>query len=301
MLNLTEEIIKLKKEKNAIILAHNYQKAEVQDIADFVGDSLELSRISRDVKESVIVFAGVRFMAETAKILSSEKTVILPVSDATCAMAEMVEMEEVIKMKREHPNAKLVAYVNTTAEIKSIVDVCCTSSNAVNVVNGISGDEVIFLPDRNLADFVRANSKKKILAYPGWCYVHDMITAADIKNARKEFPESIVFIHPESRREVQIESDFVLSTGMMMKKAASLKGEDIIVGTEEGMVYRLKKEYPQNRYHVLKSKNPLICSNMKMTDVEDIHNALLKMSEKIEIDENIRVKAKRAIDEMLKY
>jgi len=299
MSSTADNVLSLKREKKYVILAHNYQRGEVQDIADFIGDSLELSRKARETENEKILFAGVKFMAETAKILSPEKKVILPVIDAGCEMASMVNAETLEKMKREHPKAAVVAYVNTTAEIKALSDVCCTSANAVKVAESVESDEIIFLPDKNLASFVARRTKKRIIPYNGWCYVHSQITENDVEEARMLYPKAKLLIHPESPENIQLLADYVLSTGGMQRIAGEDSSEEFIVGTEEGMAYRLSKLYPKKKFHLLREKNPLICFNMKKTALKDVERALMEESFEIEIEKETGRRAALAIERML--
>ncbi|MEO0236864.1 MAG: quinolinate synthase NadA [candidate division WOR-3 bacterium] len=298
--DIKEEIIKLKKEKNFTIIAHNYQIGDVQDIADFVGDSLELSRIIKNVESKNVIFAGVRFMAETAKILSPEKNIILPVPSAGCEMADMVDIEEVKKIQKENPFAKTVSYVNTTALVKSISDICCTSANAIKVVNSLDAKEIIFLPDKNLASYVKRNTDKKIIIYQGFCYVHNQFNIFDIKRAREKYPDAVIMIHPEAPEEVQLLSDVILSTGGMINYPKDSKKKVFVVGTEEGLIYRLKKIYPDKIFYPLREKPKALCKNMKKTTLKDILLSLKgKGGESISVEEGIRVKAYKAIERML--
>ncbi|MEO0235026.1 MAG: quinolinate synthase NadA [candidate division WOR-3 bacterium] len=298
--DIKEEIIKLKKEKNFTIIAHNYQIGDVQDIADFVGDSLELSRIIKNVESKNVIFAGVRFMAETAKILSPEKNIILPVPSAGCEMADMVDIEEVKKIQKENPFAKTVSYVNTTALVKSISDICCTSANAIKVVNSLDAKEIIFLPDKNLASYVKRNTDKKIIIYQGFCYVHNQFNIFDIKRAREKYPDAVIMIHPEAPEEVQLLSDVILSTGGMINYPKDSKKKVFVVGTEEGLIYRLKKIYSDKIFYPLREKPKALCKNMKKTTVKDILLSLKgKGGESISVEEGIRVKAYKAIERML--
>ncbi|MEO0288150.1 MAG: quinolinate synthase NadA [candidate division WOR-3 bacterium] len=299
--DIKEEIIKLKKEKNFTIIAHNYQIGDVQDVADFVGDSLELSRIVKDIDKKNVIFAGVRFMAETAKILSPEKNIILPVPSAGCEMADMVDIEEVRRIQEENPFAKTVSYVNTTALVKSISDICCTSANAIKVVNSVDVEQVIFLPDKNLASYVRRNTDKKLIIYQGFCYVHNQFNIFDIKRAREKYPDAIIMIHPEAPEEVQLLSDVILSTGGMINYPKDSKKKVFVVGTEEGLIYRLKKIYPDKIFYPLREKPKALCKNMKKTTLKEI---LLSLKgdggESVYVEEDIRVKAYKAIERMLK-
>ncbi len=300
MENLTEKIERLKKEKDAVILAHNYQISEVQLAADYIGDSLELSRLAAKVKNKVIVFAGVKFMAETAKILSPEKTVLLPRLDAGCPMADMITVDELRFLKKNHPEAKVVTYVNSGVEIKAESDACCTSSNAEKVVANIESDEVIFVPDRNLGSFVQSRvPQKKIILFEGYCYVHNRIKVEEIEEMKKLYPEAEVIVHPEVRKEIVPLADQVLSTSGMLRYAAESDSREFIVGTEQGLLERMKRENPGKVF--LSALRPKICQNMKRTSLEDVYKALEMDQYKIEIDEEISVKALKSLDEMLKY
>ncbi len=298
-MNIIENISKLKKELNAVIIAHNYQLPEVQDIADHLGDSLELSRMSAAFDEKIIVFCGVKFMAETAKILSPNKTVLLPEISAGCAMAQMTEPWKLEEMKNKYPDAKVVTYVNTTAEIKAMSDICCTSANAVKVVQSIKSDRIIFVPDRNLASYVQRFTDKEIIPYDGYCYVHDQFTIEDIEKARSKHPDSVVFLHPESPKKVADIADFILSTGGMIRQAKEID-KDIIVGTENEMVYRLKREYPNKNFYPLKENPPAICTNMKKITINSVLKALENQQYSINVDDEIAEKAFNAIDKMLR-
>jgi len=296
---LIEKILRLKEEKDAVILAHNYQRGEVQDIADFVGDSLGLSRKAEKLSCKMIVFCGVRFMAETAKILSFDKVVLLPRKEAGCPMADMITKEELKKIKAEYPEAKVVSYVNTTAEVKAESDVCCTSSNALKVVQNIDAERIIFVPDRNLADYVSRFTKKEIIPYNGYCYVHDRIRAEDIKKAKEAHPDAVVLVHPECRAEVIKLADEVTSTGAMTIFPKKSKGKKFIIGTEEGLIYRLKKENPEKKFFT--AGPALMCHNMKLTGLEDVYLSLKEEKYKIEIEDAVQRKAKKALEQMLKY
>lgn len=299
-MNIVEEIVRLKRKKNAIILVHNYQRPEIQDIADFLGDSLGLAKKAAKTDARIIVFCGVRFMAETAKILSPEKIVLLPRKEAGCPMADMITAEELRELKEKYPDAKVVSYVNTNADVKAECDVCCTSANAVKVVQKIDADKVIFVPDSNLADFVsRWNRDKEIIPWDGYCYVHEEIRINDVKKAKELHSDAVLIVHPECKREVIDLSDEVLSTGGMVKFARNSNARKIIIGTEEGLIYRLKKENPKKIFYTAGPAR--MCKNMKITTLEDVYLALKEEKYKIEIDEEIRKRAKKALDKMLKY
>lgn len=295
---LTEKIVKLKKEKKAVIFAHNYQIGEVQDAADYIGDSLGLSQKAAQVKEELIVFCGVHFMAETASILSPEKTVLIPDIKAGCPMANMVTASQLRKWKESYPGRKVVCYVNTTAEVKAECDICCTSSNAVNVVNSIDGDEILFAPDKNLAAYVARHTDKKIIPWDGYCYVHNNILAMDIREKKNLYPEAEVWVHPECRPEVIDLADKVLSTGKMVKEARKTKRKDIIVGTETGIIYRMKKENPDKNFYP--ARDMAFCSNMKKINLRKVLASLEKMIYRIEVPLEISQKARGAIEKMVK-
>jgi quinolinate synthase len=291
------EILSLKKERRASILAHNYQIAQVQDVADLVGDSLELSRAAARLDCDVIIFCGVDFMAETAAILSPQKSVVLPARGAWCPMAHMITLEQLRDLKSLHPEAAVVCYVNSTAEIKAESDVCCTSANGVEVVASLSEEEVIFVPDRNLAAYVARHTKKKIIPWNGYCYVHDRLTAEDVTTARALHPKAEVLVHPECRPQVIDQADFVYSTAGMGRHAKSSSANDFIIGTETGMIHRLKKENPDKEFYPL-SENA-ICQNMKKTDLTLIQKALQTLEPRVSVPEQIAVRARRSIERML--
>ncbi len=282
------------------MLAHNYQITEVQEIADFLGDSLELSKISKAAKEEVIIFAGVRFMAETAKILSPKKKVLLPVLEASCELAEMIEPEQLIELKQKYPDAWVVSYVNSTAAIKALSDVCCTSSNAVTVVRNVPVKKVIFVPDKNLGWWVQKNvPEKEVIIWPGYCFVHEYFSLKDLEESRRIYPEALVMAHPECIKEVLNKADYVDSTAGMLKIAQESKAKKIIVGTEEGMIHRLRRENPDKEFYSLGSTR--ICTNMKRTTLSDLRRALVKDEYKIELDSEIIEKAQIALERMVSY
>jgi quinolinate synthase len=292
-----QDILALKEERRATILAHNYQVPEVQDVADLVGDSLELSRAAARLDAEVIVFCGVDFMAETAAILSPSKKVVLPEKGAWCPMAHMISPEELRDLKALHPQAAIVCYVNSTAEIKAESDVCCTSANGVQVVSSLSEKEVIFVPDRNLAAYVARHTDKKIIPWNGYCYVHDHLTAGQVKAARAEHPQAEVLVHPECRPEVIDEADFTYSTAGMGRHVKASAAREFIIGTEVGMIHRLKKENPEKEFYPLTTN--AICQNMKKTDLAKILRALRTLEPRITVPEEIAVKARRSIERML--
>ncbi|MCK5004295.1 MAG: quinolinate synthase NadA [Candidatus Aminicenantes bacterium] len=298
--DLTIQIKKLLVEKDAVLLAHNYQVSEVQLIADHLGDSLELSRLAADVKNSVIVFAGVKFMAETAKILSPEKKVLLPRLDAGCPMADMLTADELRYLKEQHPKAKVVTYVNSGADIKAESDACCTSSNAAKIVANIDTDEIIFVPDRNLGSYVQSIvPDKKIILFEGYCYVHNRIKKDEIIEMKKLYPNAKIIVHPEVRSEIIELADEVLSTSGILRYASASPAGEFIVATEEGLLDRMRRENPGKKFYP--ALRPKVCQNMKRTTLKDIYLSLVHDRYEIEIDEEISKKALRSLNEMLKY
>lgn len=297
MNNIVEKIEELKKERNAIILAHNYQRGEVQDIADFVGDSLELSRKAAKTDADVIIFCGVHFMAETAKILCPDKKVILPDLKAGCPLANMIKPKDLENLKKEHPNAKVVCYVNTSAEIKAISDICCTSSNAVKVVNSLKEEEIIFIPDMNLENFVSKNTNKKIYIWEGFCPTHIWIKKEEILKLKEKYKDAVAMVHPECLPDVVEIADYVLSTGGMLKMARELNEKVFIIGTENGIIHRLKKENPDKLF--LAVSNKIICPNMKRITLKKVLKSLEELKPEINVEENIRIKARISIEKML--
>jgi len=297
---LIDKIQKLKKARRAVILAHNYQIAEVQDIADFVGDSLELSIKASQTDAEVIVFCGVHFMAETAKILSPRKTVLLPDKSAGCPMADMIGAEELRDLKAKHPGAKVMCYVNTSAEVKAECDLCCTSANAVRMVQEVLKDaeEIIFVPDKYLAAFVANKTGREFITWQGFCPTHAKILPKHVEEARTRYPGAVVMVHPECRPEVAAIADMVISTGGMSRYAKETPAREIIVGTEPGIIHRLKKEAPDKVFHPISDE--VICPNMKRTTVEKILWSLEDMQHVIEVPEPIADRARRAIEAMLK-
>jgi len=296
---LVEKIKKLKKERNAIILAHNYVLGEVQDIADYCGDSLELSRKAANIEEDVIVFCGVKFMAETAKILSPQKTVLHPIPDAGCPMADMADAKSVREFKKKYPDAVVVAYVNTTAEVKTEVDICCTSGNADKVLSAIPKDkQVIFLPDKNLALNTAKKLNREVIVWPGFCPTHMRITTEMVDKRKKEFPNAVVVVHPECSPDVVEIADQALSTSGILQYAKNTKANEIIVGTEIGIIHRLQKENPQKLFIPISEQ--AVCMNMKKINLEDVVESLEKMQYEITLSEEIIKKAWLPIDRMLK-
>jgi quinolinate synthase len=293
-----QAILDLKKERNAVILAHLYQWPEVQEIADFVGDSLDLSRKAKDTKADVIVFCGVWFMAQTAKILNPKKTVLLPREDAGCPMADMVTPEDVWELKKKHPRAAVVCYVNSSAEVKAASDICCTSSNAVSVVSSLREEEIIFVPDRNLGHYVsRFLPQKRFILFDGFCPTHDRITPEDIEKARTARPKASILVHPECRPEVIREADFAGSTAQIIEYAAASDKKDFIIGTESGVLHPLKQLCPDKNFFFLHA--PMVCPNMKKTTLANVRNALINLQSKMEMDEDLIQKAAASLERML--
>ena len=298
-MDLKEKILQLKKEKNAIIVAHYYQRPEIQEIADAVGDSYYLSKIAKDCSEQVIVFCGVKFMAESAKILSPEKTVLLPALDAGCPMAEMADAEAVAKMKEEHPNAAVVCYINSTAEVKAHCDVCVTSSNALNIIRNIDKEEIIFLPDKNLGAYIAEKMpEKKFILWPGFCITHKKVRKENVLAIKELKPNAKVLVHPECENEVRDIADFLGSTSEIIDYATNTPGEDFVIVTEEGVLHELKMKNPEKKFYV--PGNTMTCINMKKTRLEDVYESLLNMQHQIEVDEDIRVKAYNSLMNMHK-
>ncbi|MCW3491444.1 quinolinate synthase NadA [Dethiobacter alkaliphilus] len=294
---LTEKILKLKEERNAVILAHNYQIGEVQDIADYVGDSFGLSRVAADTDADVIVFCGVHFMAEGAAILAPEKTVLLPEILAGCPMADMVTADALREKKKEHPNATVVTYVNSSAAVKAESDVCVTSSNALNVVNSLDTDEILFVPDMNLGSFIADRTDKRMIMWEGYCITHHRVRAADVDAAREKHPDAVVVVHPECRPEVVKKADHAFSTGGILKFARESEHKKLIIGTEMGLIHRLEKENPEKEFYLL--HQGLVCPNMKYTNLEKVVAALENMQPVITVDDEVREGARRALERML--
>lgn len=299
-MQMIQEIEKLKKEKNIKIFAHNYQNFEVQKIADYIGDSFYLSKLAGEVDCDEIVFCGVRFMAETAKIMCSDKKVVLPVEDAECPMAHMVKPEEVLAFKKEHPDFKVVSYVNTTTELKAVSDVCVTSSVAEKVINNMDAQNILFIPDMNLADYISKNvSGKNIVSWNGYCPVHDKVRKEEIFAMRKEHSGYEVLVHPECRKEVLQEADFVGSTSAIINYARNSNAPGFIIGTETGVLHALRAENPEKEYELLSAS--LICYNMKKTTLRDVYDAVSGNGGLvIELDEELAEKARKSLDEMIR-
>ena len=298
MNTLVEKIKALKEEKNAVVLAHCYQNIEVDQVADFVGDSLYLSRMAKDTNADMIIFAGVSFMAETAKLLSPEKKVLLPRLESGCFMADMINVEQLKQFKEMHPNIPAVCYVNSTAAIKAECDVCCTSSNAVNVVKNLGAKEVLFLPDTYLGKWVEAKlgGKVKVTTYNGFCPTHLRLRPEDIEASRNAHPKSKILAHPECHGKVCELADFVGSTKEIMDYVQNTSFKEYTIATEKGVYDRLKRDYKDKTFYLL--KDTLVCQNMKWNSLDDIYNALLREEHEITLDESTSERAMACINKM---
>jgi quinolinate synthase len=294
---LAEHIARLKEQRRAIILAHNYQLGEVQDIADFVGDSLELSRRATQVEAEVIVFCGVMFMAETAKLLNPQRTVLIPDPLAGCPMCEMAPVEAVRKRKAELPGVPVVAYVNTTAAVKAEADICCTSANAVKIVNSLPDRRILFLPDKHLGRWVQRHTDKEIILWDGYCPTHQKITTRDVQRLKQEHPKATVIVHPECTADVIDLADEVLSTGQMLRWAQESDAAEVIVGTEVGLIHRLKQENPHKTFYPISFLST--CPNMKRITLEKVAWALEDMQYEVTVPAEVADRARRAIERML--
>ncbi|MBN1787137.1 MAG: quinolinate synthase NadA [Sedimentisphaerales bacterium] len=295
---IIEKINKLKKERNACLLAHNYQPGEIQDIADFTGDSLELSRKASSCDADIIVFCGVLFMAETASILSPQKTVLLPDKDAGCPMADMITAAQLAELKQKYPDAVVVCYVNSPAEVKAISDYCCTSSNAVDVVNSIDADrQILFVPDKNLGQFTKEKTGRDIVLWPGYCPTHIFATAEDVKKIRTEHPDAVTLAHPECPGPVRACADEHLSTGQMLKFVKNSDKTEFIIATEIGIIHTLKKENPEKTFYPASEK--FICPNMKKITLEKVLFALEDNKYVIKVPDDVAARARKALDRMV--
>ncbi|AEV70641.1 quinolinate synthase NadA [Acetivibrio clariflavus] len=295
---IVKEILELKKKRNAVIVAHNYQVDDVQEVADVIGDSLALSKYCADVKKDVIVFCGVHFMAESAKILSPDKIVLLPEIDAGCPMADMVTKEALIEEKKKHPNATVVCYINSSAEVKSECDICCTSSNAVNIVRSVKSKDILFVPDMNLGSYVaKMVPDKNIILWEGYCITHHRIKISELERAKELRPNAKVLVHPECQPDIVAAADFVGSTKQIIDYAANSPDKEFIIGTEMGVLFKLKRDNPDKSFYLL--SQGLVCPNMKKTSLLSVYRSLKEMNYEINLDETIRLKAKKALDNML--
>ncbi len=293
---MKKKIRQLAKDNNAIILAHNYQPPEIQDIADLCGDSLELSIKAAQTDASVIVFCGVHFMAETASILSPEKTVLLP-KDAGCPMADMVNPDDLKKEKADLGGIPVITYVNSSAAVKAVSDICCTSANVIKVVNSIDADEILMTPDKNLAKYAQANTNKKIHLWDGYCPFHNTLTADDINRAKKQYPDALFIAHPECPPEVLALADSIQSTSGMIKFAGTSDHKEFILGTEIGLIYPISRTYPDKRFYPASAK--MFCPDMKKISLNDLVQSLEKMSGEVKVPEGIRKDALGAVQKMI--
>ncbi len=299
MKDLSTKIINLKKEKRAIILAHNYQRPEVQEIADYLGDSIELSRKAMQEKEAeIIVFSAVDFMAESAAILNPGKKVLLPTLGARCPMAQMLTVEEIRRQKTLHPGAPVVLYVNTLAETKAECDICCTSANAVEVINSLDADTILFGPDRNLAEYVAQKTGKTLIPLPEWgfCPTHLLFQPEDVAVLKQAYPEAVVMVHPECSSEMRKTADFVGSTSKMCVCAQQSNAKSFIVGTEEGLLHRLRKENPSKQF--LTAYEGAVCPNMKLNTLDRIYASLKDEKYVVKVPEVVAKKARLALERM---
>ena len=297
-MDLKNRIEELKKKKKAVILAHNYQVLEVQHLADFVGDSLELARKSTGVDADIIVFAGVYFMAETAKILNPDKKVLIPEIEARCPMADMVTASDIRRLREQYPDAGFVAYVNTNADVKAEVDIICTSANAVKVVNSMPQKRIVFVPDKNLGNWVKQNTDKDVILYHGYCYVHDEFEYEKIKRLKEENPDAVMLVHPEAPPQVVEMADEVVSTSGMLRYVASTDARKIIVVTEEGLLDMLREKHPDKI--ILSAGRKAICEDMKKITPESILRSLEEEKYEITIPPDTMERARVAIEKMLK-
>jgi len=294
---LKQAIKELLKERNAVLLAHNYMRDEVQEIADITGDSLGLSQEAAKTSAAVIVFCGVHFMAESAAILSPDKTVLLPRLDAGCPMADMITAEELRKFKSDRPGVPVVTYVNSSAEVKAESDICCTSANAVKVVNSLPDEEIIFTPDRNLGHYVSRFSSKKFHLWDGYCPTHERLKPEAVLQLKKSHPQALFICHPECNPAVTALADHACSTSGMYDFCRQSSAQSFIIGTEAGILYRLREENPAKEF--ILASPALFCPNMKLTSLEDIYLALKSMEPVVTVEETVRVKAKNALDRMI--
>lgn len=299
MKNLIERINKLKKEKNAIILAHSYQNIEIDEVADYVGDSLYLSQRAKETQADVIVFAGVYFMAQTAKIISPDKKVLLPNLDAGCLMADMINLQQTVEFKKKYPNIPVVCYINSTAEVKSECDICCTSSNAIEIVKSLNTPKVLFVPDANLGKHVESQlSGVEVITYEGCCPVHDNVTIQNILDTKTKYPNAKVLIHPECKLEVSKLGDYIGSTSGIIDYVKNSSEKQFIIVTEKGVADRLKRDYPEKEFILISEK--MLCESMKLTTLEEILYSLENEVNEITLDETIRRLSANCIERMLK-
>ena len=296
--DLQTEIIRLKREKDAMILAHYYQTLDIQDVADVVGDSFEMAKRAKEAKAPVIVICGVLFMAESVKILSPEKTVLLPAPDAGCPMADMVTPEDVLALKEQHPRALVMCYVNSSAAVKAVSDICCTSSSAVRIAQSVDAEEIIFVPDQNLGRYVAQKvPEKRFHFFPGFCPIHDRITKVQAEKAKALYPQAVFAAHPECQEDVLNEADFIGSTSQIIDFARKTAAHEIIIGTEVGVLDLLRREMPEKK--ILSVSNSFVCPNMKKTDLTDVYNALKAGVYEIVMESGEIEAARKSLDRMI--
>lgn len=295
---LKDEILKLKKEKNAVILGHCYQNIEIDEVTDYVGDSLYLSQMAAKTDADIIVFAGVYFMAQTAKIISPNKKVLLPNMQSGCLMADMIDLKQLREFKAQHSEMPVVCYVNSTAEVKSECDICCTSSNAVKIVDSLKSKEIMFVPDTYLGKWVESQlGNVKVNTFTGFCPTHLRIKPEDVDSAREKYPDALVLAHPECHKEVCLKADYVGSTTGIMKYAMESDNKQFIIATEKGVVDRLQRDCKDKDFILI--KDSIVCPNMKRNSLEDIYNVLKNETNEITVDEEMAKKALKCIDRML--
>ena len=289
-MNFKEEITYLKKEKQALILAHYYQRPEIQDIADAVGDSYYLSKLAKDSKENTVVFCGVKFMAESAKILSPDKTILLPNIDAGCPMADMADSTEVLELKKVHPDAAVICYINSSTEVKALCDVCVTSSNALKIIRNVPNHKILFIPDKNLGQYLQERlPEKEFILWDGYCITHKKVLPEYITKIKEIKPEVKVLVHPECEKHVRDLGDFIGSTGEIISYATDNSFKEYLIVTEDGVLHELKKKNPKKTFYV--PGKTMTCMNMKKTSLEDVYNSLLLTQHKVTIEEDIRLAA----------
>ena len=298
MENTKEKILKIKEEKNAVILAHFYAPAEVQEIADFVGDSFYLAKVAKDTKCDVIVFCGVSFMGESAKILNPDKTVIMPDSTADCPMAHMATKEKIEKLRKEYDDLAVVCYINSTVELKSYSDICATSSNALNIVNKLPNKNIFFIPDKNLGRFVKENVKdKNIILNDGYCPIHDKISSDEVLEQKKKHPNALILAHPECNKEVSDTADYLGSTLDIIEFVKKDKNNEYIILTEEGVLFELKKNCPEKKFYFVKTTP--VCKDMKLNTLENILKSLENLENEVKLDKETIDKAYKPLERML--
>ena len=298
MKKIIERINELKKEKNAIILAHSYQNIEIDSVADYVGDSLYLSQKAKETQAEIIVFAGVYFMAQTAKIISPEKKVLLPNINAGCLMADMINLHQMVDLKKRYPNIPVVCYINSTAEVKSKCDICCTSSNAIEIVRSLNAKQVLFVPDANLGKYVESQLENvEVITYDGCCPVHDNVTVENIKNMRDKYPNAKVLIHPECKPIVSSMGDYIGSTSGIIEYVKNSSHNQFIIVTEKGVADRLRRDYPDKEFILISDK--MLCESMKLTTLNEILFSLENEVNEITLDEEVRKLSSKCIERML--